>query len=183
MSSTPTIGMQAPNSSGRCTIDGADQQAAVAAAHDGELVARRAAFGDQPFGRGDEVVEHVLLLDASCRPGATLRRTRRRRAGWPPPGRRPCSIQAMYSGLKRRRQRNVVAAVAVEQRRVRLVRSQVLAIGERSSARACRPCCCRTLARPRNLSGSNFTFGWRISSILFAEHVVAIDARSACCSS
>ena len=41
---------------------GADEQAAVAAAADGELGALVYLFGDQPLGGGDEVVEDVLLV-------------------------------------------------------------------------------------------------------------------------
>ena len=59
----------------------ADEQAAVAAALDGQLVGLRVLVGDQPLGRGDEVVEDVLLLQLACRPCASPRRTRRRRAG------------------------------------------------------------------------------------------------------
>ena len=62
MSMTPTAGSAAPNRSGRCVIARADEQAAVAAAADGELVGTGVFLGDQPFGGGDEIVEHVLLL-------------------------------------------------------------------------------------------------------------------------
>ena len=41
---------------------GTDEEAAVAGPGDGELLARGVALGDQVLGRGDEVVEHVLLL-------------------------------------------------------------------------------------------------------------------------
>ena len=68
---------------------GADQQPAVAAAVDGQLVGPGVFVGDQPLGGGDEVVEDVLLLRASCRPCARPRRIRRRRGGWAGRKRRP----------------------------------------------------------------------------------------------
>ena len=41
---------------------GTNEQAAVRAADDGQLVLTRIALADQPLGSTDEVVEHVLLL-------------------------------------------------------------------------------------------------------------------------
>ena len=46
------------------------------------------------FGRRDEVVEAVLFLARGCRPGATPRRTRRRRAGSPRRRRLPSRARA-----------------------------------------------------------------------------------------
>ena len=40
----------------------AHEEAAVAAAHDGEAVARRVPLLDQEVGGGEEIVEHVLLV-------------------------------------------------------------------------------------------------------------------------
>src|SRR5208282_4239157 len=41
---------------------GADEQSTVRSSLDGELVPGREFLGDQPLGRGDEVVEDVLLV-------------------------------------------------------------------------------------------------------------------------
>jgi plasmid stabilization system protein ParE len=43
-------------------MQAADEQAAVAASLDGQLFAAGPAVGDQPLGRRDEVVKHVLFL-------------------------------------------------------------------------------------------------------------------------
>ena len=65
---------------GALVDDRADQQAAVRPALGGEPGRRGVLVGDQPLGRGDEVVEDVLLLAASCPRRARPRRTRCRRA-------------------------------------------------------------------------------------------------------
>ena len=41
---------------------GTNEQSAVAAAHDGDVVLAREAVGNKPFGSRNKVVEHVLLL-------------------------------------------------------------------------------------------------------------------------
>jgi hypothetical protein len=41
--------------------DGAGEQAAIAAPFDREAAGVRVAFRHQPFGRRDEIVEHILL--------------------------------------------------------------------------------------------------------------------------
>ena len=55
------------------------QQPAVAASLDGEFIGPRVFIIDEPLGRGDEIVENVLLIAVLCPPGARPRRIRRPR--------------------------------------------------------------------------------------------------------
>src|SRR5262249_33457601 len=105
----------------------ADEQSAVAAAADGQLRRRRIFIGDQPFGGGDEIVKHVLLLRL-C-PGQVPLLTvfgpasqigRRVNSAHPHPD--------QIRNRKRRRQRNAEAAIAVKQRRILAVELQALLV-------------------------------------------------------
>src|SRR5262249_10565811 len=69
--------------------DRADQQAAVAAALDGQLVGARVALLDEVLRRGDEVVEDVLLLQLGARLVPLPAVPPPRRAGGPARPRRP----------------------------------------------------------------------------------------------
>ena len=62
MSSSGTAQTTARNRSGRWVSAAPTEQAAVRAALDRQVLGRGPALLDQPLGRGDEVVEDVLLL-------------------------------------------------------------------------------------------------------------------------
>src|SRR5436853_302850 len=106
---------------------GAHEQAAVGPAGDGELGGRRVALGDQVLRRGDEVVEHVLLLlvHAALMPLLTVFPT----AAQVGHGVHPTQLQPHHHrDGEARREADVEAAVAVEVRRIRAVERESLLV-------------------------------------------------------
>ena len=136
MSRTPTAGRHGPEQVRALGQAGADQQAAVGAAADGEFGRGRVAIGDQPFGGGDEVVEDVLLVVLLAR--LVPRLAVLAAAAQVGDGQDAARLQPDdLAGAERGRQGDVEAAVAVQVGRVLAVQRQALAVGqEQRDARA-----------------------------------------------
>ena len=128
MSSSGTWQLTALNRSGRCTGDGAHQQAAVAAALDAQVARARHLRRDQVFGDGDEVVVAALACARAARPGARPGRTRRRRGCWRRPRRRrararPCRCRpSSWASARSRSRRSRTAASGCGRRACRALR-------------------------------------------------------------
>ena len=107
----------------------AHQQATVAAAGDRQLVASRVTGADEPLGRGDEIVEDILL----AQPGAALMPAL---AELPAPAQIGHGVYATRlepRGAARgigRQQRDVEAPIAVQHRRPGLAGRQVPAVND-----------------------------------------------------
>ena len=100
MSITPTAGSAAPKRSGRWVMQAPTSRPPLDPPADRQLGRRRVLVRDQPLGRGDEVVEDVLLLEL----GAGLVPVLAVFAAAAQVGLRrnspPISIQARTAGLK-----------------------------------------------------------------------------------
>ena len=89
----------------------------------------------------------------------------------------PISIQTRFADAERGRQRDVEAAVAVEQRRVLTVELQALLVADEHRDRWCRPCSVEDLRRLDSRRGRTRPSGLRKTRALARGHVVAVDRR------
>ena len=129
MSITPTSASAAPNSSGCWVMRRADEQPAIRAAADGDALRPGPAGRRQPPEAGGEIVEDVLLVREpagvvprlAVLPSAAQRGDREQAAALHP---------GEPLGLEHRPDRDVEAAVAVEERRDVAVGLDVAAAGE-----------------------------------------------------
>ena len=127
----------------------ADQQAAVAAALDAQVLRRGDLARDQVLRRPRRSPRRPCGGSPSARPGASAGRTRRRRGCWPPRTRRPSPASPC------RRRRNSPASARSRSRRSRTAgsarcrRASGPSGAPGSTAPWCRPSRWRSAARPR----------------------------------
>ena len=129
MSMTPTCGNGHAEQIGTLIDHRADQQAAVRSALHRQPCRRRVLVGDQPLGRGDEVVEHVLLLQLGA--GVVPRLAVFAAAAHVDAGVDESLFeQRDAQRVEAGRGRDVEAAVAVHQRRVVAVEHDALLVDQ-----------------------------------------------------
>ncbi len=126
---TPTWARTAAKSVGALELAGGDEEASVGAAVDGEAGGGGVAVGDEEFGRGDEVVEDVLLVLAGAGlvpPFAELAAAAEGGLGEDAAELHPEDAGGGELG----HERDAEAAVAVEQGGVGAVEREVAAVGD-----------------------------------------------------
>ena len=152
---------------------GADEQSAVGAAHDGQLLLRRVSLSDEMFGSADEVVEHVLLLHLRTCQMPFL-------AILAAPSQIHLGVDASAleegdaHGRERRRQRDVEASVAIEVDGIAAVALQSFLVGdEHGNAGAVLALEEELLRLEVGLTEAHLRFGVDRAAVLL--HVVAVD--------
>ena len=166
--------MTAPKSSGRWVRTAPVRRPPFEPPETASFGRIRVLLRDEPLGRGDEVVEDVLLLleHPGLVPGvAVLAAAAQVRQGVDAARLEP----GEEGGAEARRLADVEAAVAVEERRVACRRASGPSCGRGTSGPSCRPSTGTKTCFTSTVDGSTGTFG-RSQSTFFAGEVDAVDA-------